>query len=259
METEDGLFYFLSKDYLLKHKDSTLMSTWKSETKARPFYCISDPERPDIKWMIPLSTNVSKWDNIKKHKNLTKNETSLIVINRIERHKDLSVFLIQNACPCLEDDIVGIWVDNKNTPLSMDKMFEKRMKKQMKLIAYKINAGVSESFISKETFKEVLKEYVKSRTITSKEFASKCIDALKTNNPEQLENYIVRQENGKKYSIVMAEIDYEKDNINVLVDRMGKTFVVNCLDKEKMDCNFEKENQRDIFREELFKSEMEMD
>lgn len=258
MIAEDGKFYFLSQDYLKKHKDRNLMSTHKS-TGRRPFYCISDPEHLEIKWMIPLSSHLHKWTNIKQQKRLDKKDTSMIVVNRVARHKDLSVFLIQNACPCLENDIDDIWLDKNKNPLSMDKMFEKRMKRQMKLVAYKINAGVEQGCISMPTFKETLKEYIQSKTITSKEFASKCMDALKNNNPEQLENFIVKQGNGKKYSIISAEIDYENDNINVIVDRKGKSFVVNCLDKEKMDCNFEKENQRDIFREELLNSEMEME
>jgi len=258
MEIIDGHFYFLKENYLQKHQDKTLMSTHKP-TGRRPFYCVSDAERPDIKWMIPLSTNISKWSNIIKQKRINNEDYSLIVINRIKDHDKLSTFLIQNACPCLEYDIDDEWKDKNGVPVSMNIMFDKKMQKLMKLVAYKTSIGLQNGYISMQTVKEVMKEYVKSRTITSKEFANKCMDALKTNNPEQLENYIVRQENGKKYSIVMAEIDYEKDNINVLVDRVGKTFVVNCLDKEKMDCNFEKENQRDIFREELLNSEMEMD
>lgn len=258
MEIKDGFFYFFKQTYLQKHKDSTLMSTHKS-TGRRPFYCISDPERPDIKWMIPLSTNIAKWSKKIQYKREHNLDHSLIVINRIPDFKNKSVFLIQNAVPCLESDIDEQWIDNTNKPITMDLMFNKRMKKTMQLISYKFNHGIGIAYISNQTYKEVVNEYVKSRTISSKEFASKCIDALKSNDAEQLEKYIVRQDNGKKYSIISAEIDYENDNINVIVDRKGKSFVLNCLDKEKMDCNFEKENQRDIFREELLNSEMEME
>lgn len=258
MEIIDGHFYFLKKEYLEKHTDDTLMKTHKNEGR-RPFYCVSDPERPAIKWMVPISSKLDKWKNRKHDMNKRGKDSSLIVINKIKWHQEPSVFLLQNACPCLEQDIDEEWIGKDNIHVQMDKMFDKKFQNKMKITAYKINAGIEQGYISTQTLKEVMKEYVKSRTITSKEFANKCMDALKTNNPEQLENYIVRQDNGKKYSIVMAEIDYEKDNINVIVDRKGKSFVLNCLDKEKMDCNFEKENQRNIFREELLNSEMEMD
>ena len=104
MEIKDGFFYFFKNTFLQKHKDSTLMSTHKS-TGRRPFYCISDPERPDIKWMIPLSTNVEKWSKKIQYKREHNLDHSLIVINRIPDFKNKSVFLIQNAVPCLESDI----------------------------------------------------------------------------------------------------------------------------------------------------------
>lgn len=256
MEIKDGCFYFLSKDYLKKHKDRNLMSTWKDNGKARPFYCVSDPERPAIKWMIPLTNQVEKKENIKINK---KNDkiNNLIVINRIKGFSNSTVFLIQNACPCLESDIDSQWNRSDGQPIGMLKSFDKRMQKTIRFYSHLVNAGVKIGFISHKTLKEVVKEYIASSLITSKEFAKICKKAIQNEDISIIKNCIVKQSNGKRYEVLRAELNYNNDNINVLAKRDEKFFVENILTKDKLDCNFEKSEPRDMFNEVMLESEKE--
>ncbi len=257
MEIKDGYFYFLSKDYLKKHKDKHLMSTWKENGTARPFYCVSDPERPSIKWMIPITSEVKKKENIKNNKRANNKSDNLIVINRIKGFSTPTVFLIQNACPCLETDIVSQWKQKNGTPISMVKGFNKKMQKTMRFYSHLISAGIQIGFISREIFKDVAKEYINTSLITSKEFAMICKDAIKKQDASIIKSCIVKHTNGKRYEVLRAELNYNNDNINILAKRDEKFFVDNILTKDKLDCDFEKTEPRDLVNETMVELEKE--
>lgn len=65
-------FYFLSDEYYEKFKNYGVMSNKEITTNRinrRPcFYTISDPQNPEIYWMIPISSQVEKYERLLRKK-----------------------------------------------------------------------------------------------------------------------------------------------------------------------------------------------
>ena len=103
--------YIIKESFYTKFTDSTLT---KSKDGNRPFYCcVQDKKNSNIYWMIPLSTNVKKAQDIIKNKsngNMAKCIHVEITHNLMQKS---SVFLIQDAFPITKEYIGRPYQINK--------------------------------------------------------------------------------------------------------------------------------------------------
>lgn len=227
MRIEEGKLYFLKDDYLRSHKDKLLIKN-KKGGNYRPFLCVNDPEHPAIKWMVPVSSNLKKYED---------------VINKNEKAKDLikfyntsafgkRTFLIQNACPCLYRDILKEYQTPNNESIILGKREKTELLKYTKLAVHKLNNNVNVGFISKNTYKEILTTYINQRLISSKNYAILGNEAVKMGNTLSLNGYII-DVNGKRYEVKKAFLNKSKDNINLLTKRgKEKQFSKDCIQND---------------------------
>ena len=110
---QSGIFYFISDDYYNKFEGNNLMPN-KDETDkgghGRPCYYSFKEKDSDIMWMIPISSQIEKFDEIYNE--------------RIKRYKSYDgikfgyvlgkkkAFLIQNMCPVTDKYILNEYIDN---------------------------------------------------------------------------------------------------------------------------------------------------
>lgn len=252
MKLIEGRFYFLKDDYLKFHKDNKLMSTRKTKN-FRPFLMVNDPERPDIKWMIPISSNVKKYKRIKKF-----DKNKLIQFHKTSAFGERA-FLIQNACPCLARDILKEYRTSDNKQIILGKKELNSLLKETKLMVHLINAGINVGFISKNTYKEILKPYINQRLISSKKFAVLGIESIKKGNTQALNGYIIQKDN-KRYEVKRALLNDDNTNIDLVLKRGNqKLYIENAIQKNDLKLD----DESDLMSEELMQSEtdsgMEMD
>lgn len=113
-------FYFLKDDYCNRYEKYGVMKNKEvidGVAHNRPcFYAIQDSEDNDIFWMIPISSKISKYQQILQQK-----------LQRYPVYDGLefgyvrgryAAFLIQNICPVKKSDIVEEYIDtNTNQPV----------------------------------------------------------------------------------------------------------------------------------------------
>lgn len=251
MKLIEGRFYFLKDDYLKFHKDSKLMSTRKVKN-FRPFLLVNDPERPDIKWMIPISSNVKKYKRIKNADN-----KKLIQFHKTSAFGERA-FLIQNACPCLSRDILKEYQTRDGKSIILGKKELNSLLKQTKLMVHLLNAGIDIGYVSKNTYKEILKPYINQRLISSKKFALLGIESIKKGNTQSLNGYIIQKDN-KRFEVKRALLNDSNTNIDLVLKRGNqKIFVEDAI--QNKDLKIEEDN--DLISNQIMQSEssgMEMD
>ena len=113
-------FYFLTDDYCEKFKNHGVMSNKESvgsQVHRRPcFYSIPDPQNENIFWMIPISSQIDKYNNIlqeklRKYKNYDGLEFGYVQGRR-------AAFLLQNICPVKNEHVVEEYI-NESTGSSV--------------------------------------------------------------------------------------------------------------------------------------------
>lgn len=100
MNIQEGYTYHLKDKFFKEVKDSKLMKN-KENGRYRPIYfAIRDTKNKDIIWMIPLSSKVTKYTQIRQNILKKYGKCSTIIIDTYLGRQQ--VFLIQNAFPTLE-------------------------------------------------------------------------------------------------------------------------------------------------------------
>ncbi len=129
---EIGHFYYIEDQYFIDFPDEYLMKnkeTINGKAHDRPcFYTFKDSEK-DLYWMIPFSSQVSKFRGIYNKKIQKYRKCDTIVFGEVLGHE--KVFLIQNMCPITEKYMKNEYIDARaNIPVRIDGVLEKTLKEK---------------------------------------------------------------------------------------------------------------------------------
>jgi len=101
MDIKQGYSYHIKDEYFELVQDKKLMSNKENGSYRPNFYAIEDVNNSNIFWLIPISSQVSKFTNILNNKLAKFGKCFTIVIHYFGG--DERVFLIQNAFPITAD------------------------------------------------------------------------------------------------------------------------------------------------------------
>jgi hypothetical protein len=124
-----GHFYFVTDDYFKDFPDSYLMlnkETVNGKTHDRPcFYAFQD-KKTNLYWMVPFSSNISKFENIYNLKMKKSGRCDTIAFGDVLGHR--KAFLLQNMCPITSKYIKNEYMDSlANIPVKLNGAFEKEL------------------------------------------------------------------------------------------------------------------------------------
>ena len=139
-----GHFYYLDNQYYIDFPDSLLMQNKamvNGQPHNRPCFCAFEDKTTGLHWMIPISHEVSKYQNIYNDKVQKYGYCNTIVFGDVLGYK--KAFLIQNMCPVVLKYISCEYIDKKsNTPVRVNGAFEKKLIKTAKKVLNLQRAGV---------------------------------------------------------------------------------------------------------------------
>lgn len=129
---EVGHFYYIEDSYFVDFPESYLMKnkeTINGQVHDRPcFYTFQDTST-GIYWMIPFSSQVSKFKKIYKSKIQKYKRCDTIVFGEVLGHE--KAFLIQNMCPIMPKYMKNEYIDSKaNVPVRVNGVLEKELKEK---------------------------------------------------------------------------------------------------------------------------------
>lgn len=124
-----GHFYYLTDQYFIDFPDPYLMQnkeTINGQAHDRPcFYAFQDPST-GLFWMIPFSSQVTKFRQVYNDKMQKYHRCDTIAFGRILGHE--KAFLIQNMCPVSQKYIKNKYIDSNNQqPVRIDGRFEQQL------------------------------------------------------------------------------------------------------------------------------------
>lgn len=127
-----GNFYYIDDQYFLDFPDPYLMKnkeTVGGQMHDRPcFYAIQD-NFAGIYWMIPFSSQISKFKEIHNNKIQKYKRCDTIVFGEVLGHE--KAFLIQNMCPVISKYIKNEYIDSHaNVPVRVNGVLEKELKEK---------------------------------------------------------------------------------------------------------------------------------
>lgn len=127
---EIGHFYYIDDQYFKDFPDSYLMQNKEKvngQLHDRPcFYAFQD-SNTQLFWMIPFSSQVSKFKGIYNKKMQKYHRCDTIVFGEVLGHE--KAFLIQNMCPITEKYMKNEYLDSvANIPVRVDGRLEKELK-----------------------------------------------------------------------------------------------------------------------------------
>lgn len=108
-----GNLYFIKDEYFEKFLNQKLLTNKEitsSGERNRPcYYAFQDEENPEVKWMIPISLRVEKFE--KKYEQSVKRYGQCDVLTFGFVKGNRNVFSIQNMCPVTERYILNEYMD----------------------------------------------------------------------------------------------------------------------------------------------------
>lgn len=133
---QSGHFYFLSDQYFIDFPDPYLMQNKENihgVFHSRPcFYAFQD-EKSGIYWMIPISSQVTKFKAIYQHKIQRSGFCDTLAFGYVLGHE--KAFLIQNMCPVTSKYISSEYIDNiTNIPVRVNGAFEIQLLQKAKKV-----------------------------------------------------------------------------------------------------------------------------
>ena len=129
---DTGHFYFIKDQYFIDFPDTKLMQnkeTVNGKTHNRPcFYAFLD-KKTGLYWMIPFSSQVSKFQKIYDTKIEKFGRCDTIIFGEVLGHK--KAFLIQNMCPITVTYIKNEYIDySSQKPIRVDKRLERQLQQK---------------------------------------------------------------------------------------------------------------------------------
>lgn len=108
-----GKFYFLSDEYCEKFSKHGVMANKEIDSDGlhrRPcFYSIQDIKDKNIFWMIPISSQIDKYEKILEDKLKRYKDYDGLEFGFVQGRK--AAFLLQNICPVTQKDVVEKYID----------------------------------------------------------------------------------------------------------------------------------------------------
>ena len=140
MKLEPGYFYFIKDTYFEEFKDTGLMRNKENKNGKphdRPAYYSYFDTKTNLNWLIPISSQIPKYEAIynKKVKNNPSGICDTIHFAHVLGKK--SAFLIQNMFPILPEYIKKVYKDrntNKNVIINNNKINTELNKKAKKIL-----------------------------------------------------------------------------------------------------------------------------
>ena len=129
---ENGHFYYVSDQYFEDFPDQHLMKnreTVEGQVHDRPcFYAFRD-NKTGLYWMIPFSSQITKFRRIYEQKIKKYKQCDTIVFGEVMGHE--KAFLIQNMCPITEKYIKNEYYDSRaHIPVRINGQLEKELKQK---------------------------------------------------------------------------------------------------------------------------------
>lgn len=124
-----GHFYYLTDQYFIDFPDPCLMQNKENingQVHDRPCFYAFQEAGTGLYWMIPFSSQVSKFRKIYNEKVAKFHRCDTIAFGKILGHE--KAFLIQNMCPVSPKYIKNEYIDsNSRQPVRIDGRFEKEL------------------------------------------------------------------------------------------------------------------------------------
>lgn len=158
MLIKEGKLYFIKNEFFDYIDDKHLMKNHGSKSN-RPLYLVI--KRNNLIWLIPLSSKIEKYKRILIEKTIKYGRCDSILISKVSGKE--SVFLIQNAFPCVEKYIDHCFISNIEEFISKETKIQvyKRLLILFKLKDRGINLFKSDiDFIRQKLEKDKTLQYV---------------------------------------------------------------------------------------------------
>lgn len=129
---EVGHFYYIEDSYFKDFPDTHLMrnkETVNGQVHDRPCFYTFQDSSTGIYWLIPFSSQVSKFKKIYNNKIQKYKRCDTIVFGEVLGHE--KAFLIQNMCPITSEYVKNEYIDSKsNIPVRVNGVLEKELKEK---------------------------------------------------------------------------------------------------------------------------------
>ena len=126
---DNGHFYFLSDQYFIDFPDKHLVqnkSVTSHSVHDRPCYCAFQDTSSGLYWMIPISSQLTKFHKIYASKVKKYGRCDTILFGHVLGYE--KAFLIQNMCPVSSKYVKNEYIDKlSKMPVRLDKRFEKKL------------------------------------------------------------------------------------------------------------------------------------
>lgn len=126
---EIGHFYYITDQYFIDFPDQYLMKnkeTVNGQVHDRPCFYTFQNQSTGLYWMIPFSSQVSKFKKIFNDKIQKYRRCDTIVFGEVLGHE--KAFLIQNMCPITPLYMKNEYIDGKtNIPVRVNGALEKEL------------------------------------------------------------------------------------------------------------------------------------
>lgn len=164
---EIGHFYYIEDQYFIDFPDVYLMKNKENingEVHDRPcFYTFQDSDS-GLYWMIPFSSQTSKFKSIYNKKMQKYKKCDTIVFGEVLGHE--KAFLIQNMCPITTKYMKNEYIDLKaNIPVRVDGVLEKELKEKAARVLVLQRKGINLIFPDVLAIEKKLKEQNNESTV----------------------------------------------------------------------------------------------
>ena len=126
---DQGHFYYIDDQYFIDFPDMSLMQNKENingQLHGRPCFYSFQEKSTGIYWMIPISSQVTKYQRHYQAKMKKYHVCDTIVFGNVLGHK--KAFLIQNMCPVIPSYIKSEYIDRiSKVPVQVDGVLEKEL------------------------------------------------------------------------------------------------------------------------------------
>jgi hypothetical protein len=138
MEFKEGFAYHIKDDYFVKVNDDKLMQNKENGNYRPTYFCMRDIKTPDLLWVVPMSTQISKYELIQKKQIEKYGKCLTIIIGDFDGKSN--AFLLQNMFPITQEYISHVHTRNNN-PIPLAHSLRKEIETNMKQIRVLISRG----------------------------------------------------------------------------------------------------------------------
>ena len=143
-QMDKGHFYYINDQYFIDFPDSMLMNNKEAvngQAHDRPCFYAFEDANTGLYWMIPISSQVSKYKNYYNAKMAKYKRCDTITFGKVLGKE--KAFLIQNMCPVTSSYIKNEYIDPlANVPVRIDGAFEQKLLEKSKRVLALQRKGV---------------------------------------------------------------------------------------------------------------------